>query len=89
MSDSLPRARAADSLPRARAAIRRIDQYRPPLGERVGLRLDFNENTRGASPKVLQALRELEPDCLARSPSVSRSSAVWLSSSAWAPTKCC
>lgn len=68
MSDSLPRARAADSLPRARAAIRRIDQYRPPLGERVGLRLDFNENTRGASPKVLQALRELEPDCLARYP---------------------
>ena len=68
MSDSLPRARAADSLPRARAAIRRIDQYRPPLGERVGLRLDFNENTRESVPGARQALRELEPDCLARYP---------------------
>jgi histidinol-phosphate aminotransferase len=33
--------------------------YHPPTGGRMGkLRLDFNENTVGASPRVVQALRE-------------------------------
>ena len=53
---------------RARAAVRGVDHYRPPLGARSGLRLDFNENTQGASPRVMQALRELDPECLARYP---------------------
>lgn len=50
------------------AGLRRVEQYRPPLSGRAGLRLDFNENAQGASPRVLQKLRELEPDCLARYP---------------------
>jgi histidinol-phosphate aminotransferase len=52
----------------ARPAIRRLKQYHPPLGGRVGLRLDFNENTVGCSPRVLARLRELELDQLARYP---------------------
>ena len=53
---------------RARAAVRDVDQYRPPLGERAGLRLDFNENTESASPRVLRALRGFDADGLARYP---------------------
>jgi histidinol-phosphate aminotransferase len=41
-----------------REAVRRIDPYVPPTGERSGgLRLDFNENTVGCSPLVLESLR--------------------------------
>ncbi len=53
---------------RARRAIQELREYRPPLGGRVGLRLDFNENTVGASPRVLQCLRELTLEQLARYP---------------------
>src|SRR6266700_3116301 len=53
---------------RARQAIKDLREYRPPLGDRVGLRLDFNENTVGASPRVLQRLRELTIEQLARYP---------------------
>ncbi len=52
----------------ARAAVYDVQPYRPPLGGRGGLRCDFNENTQGASPRVLRALRELDPDCLSRYP---------------------
>jgi histidinol-phosphate aminotransferase len=44
---------------RAREAVRNLPTYHPPLGGRVGLRLDFNENTAGCSPRVLARLREL------------------------------
>jgi histidinol-phosphate aminotransferase len=43
-----------------RSAITRMRSYHPPLEGRTGkLRLDFNENTLGCSPKVRQALRNL------------------------------
>ena len=44
---------------KARDAVRNLPTYRPPLGGRQGLRLDFNENTVGCSPRVLARLREL------------------------------
>jgi histidinol-phosphate aminotransferase len=53
---------------RARQAIQNLREYRPPLGDRVGLRLDFNENTLGASPRVLQCLRDLTLEQLALYP---------------------
>jgi len=51
-----------------RTAIRTLKEYHPPLGNREGLRLDFNENTAGCSPRVLQRLRELNSETLARYP---------------------
>jgi histidinol-phosphate aminotransferase len=53
---------------KARQAVRRLKEYHPPLGGRVGLRLDFNENTVGCSPRVLERLRQLQCDQLARYP---------------------
>ena len=53
---------------RARRAVQNLREYRPPLGNRLGLRLDFNENTVGASPRVMQCLRELTREQLARYP---------------------
>ena len=52
----------------ARKAIQSLKEYHPPLGDRSGLRLDFNENTVGASPRVLQRLRQLTLEDLARYP---------------------
>jgi len=49
----------------ARAAVRKLKQYQPPLGDRSGLRLDFNENTGGCSPRVMERLRQLQPEQLA------------------------
>ncbi len=49
----------------AREAVRKLKQYQPPLGDRSGLRLDFNENTGGCSPRVLERLRQIRPDQLA------------------------
>jgi len=53
---------------KAREAVRTLKEYHPPLGDRDGLRLDFNENTAGCSPRVLQRLRQLESETLARYP---------------------
>jgi histidinol-phosphate aminotransferase len=52
----------------ARQAVRKLKQYQPPLGDRSGLRLDFNENTGGCSPRVMESLRQLQPDQMARYP---------------------
>lgn len=52
----------------ARPAVRTLPTYHPPLGGREGLRLDFNENTVGCSPRVLARLRELTSEELARYP---------------------
>src|ERR1700719_3124915 len=42
-----------------REAVLKMAPYHPPTGGRAGkLRLDFNENTVGASPKVIEYLRE-------------------------------
>jgi histidinol-phosphate aminotransferase len=53
---------------KAREAVRTLKEYHPPLGNREGLRLDFNENTAGCSPRVLQKLRQLDGEALARYP---------------------
>lgn len=46
--------------PKPRAAIEQMAPYHPPSSGRAGkLRLDFNENTLGASEKVLEKLRSL------------------------------
>ena len=45
--------------PRPREAIQRMAPYAPPSSGRQGkLRLDFNENTVGCSPRVLRALKK-------------------------------
>jgi histidinol-phosphate aminotransferase len=42
-----------------RRAVQRMSPYSPPTGGRAGkLRLDFNENTIGCSPRVLRALKK-------------------------------
>jgi histidinol-phosphate aminotransferase len=49
-----------------RSAIESMDPYRPPSSGRGGkLRLDFNENTVGCSPRVRQAMRALATGDLA------------------------
>jgi histidinol-phosphate aminotransferase len=53
---------------KARRAIQSLNEYHPPLGGRTGLRLDFNENTVGASPRVLRRLQQLTLEDLARYP---------------------
>jgi histidinol-phosphate aminotransferase len=53
---------------KARDSVRTLKEYHPPLGHREGLRLDFNENTAGCSPRVLRRLRELDGTTLARYP---------------------
>lgn len=39
-----------------RAGVLRMKEYHPPLGDRSGLRLDFNENTLACSPRVREVL---------------------------------
>src|SRR5215813_13852332 len=51
-----------------REAIRTLQPYHPPLGGREGLRFDFNENTSGCSARVLDQLRRLDREQLARYP---------------------
>jgi histidinol-phosphate aminotransferase len=46
--------------PRVRRAIDAMQPYSPPTSGRRGmLRLDFNENTRGCSPRVVEKLRNM------------------------------
>lgn len=53
---------------RPREAVRTLPAYHPPLAGRKGLRLDFNENTAGCSPRVLEKLRSLNAEQLATYP---------------------
>lgn len=53
---------------RPREAVRTLPSYHPPLAGRQGLRLDFNENTLGCSPRVLQCLSRLDIHQLAKYP---------------------
>ncbi len=53
---------------RPREAVRAVPRYHPPLSGREGLRLDFNENTVGCSPRVLERLRGLDPEQLVKYP---------------------
>lgn len=54
--------------PQPGSAVRRMKEYHPPLGDRSGLRLDFNENTFGCSPRVLEALGRISRGDLTRYP---------------------
>ena len=52
-----------------RKAVLEMDEYRPPTSNRGDyLKLDFNENTEGCSPKVLEALKKITPNKLATYP---------------------
>ena len=51
-----------------RKTVDAVPVYHPPLAGRDGLRLDFNENTLGCSPRVLDRLRSLTYEDLARYP---------------------
>src|SRR3989344_4617005 len=52
--------------------VEEMDEYIPPLEGRRGLlRLDFNENTVGPSPKVLESLRNLTDEDVASYPEYS------------------
>ncbi len=53
---------------RPREAARNLPAYHPPLAGRDGLRFDFNENTVGCSPCVLECLRRMTAEDLARYP---------------------
>jgi histidinol-phosphate aminotransferase len=44
---------------KARATVQSLKEYHPPLAGREGLRLDFNENTVGCSPRVLAKMQEI------------------------------
>src|SRR5262249_23385572 len=51
-----------------RSVVHRLASYHPPLGGRQGLRLDFNENTVGCSPRVVERVRNMVLEELARYP---------------------
>ena len=51
-----------------RAAVLAMPEYHPPLASRDMLRLDFNENTFGASPKVVERLRAITAEGLTKYP---------------------
>ena len=45
--------------PHPRRSVLDMAPYSPPTGDRLGkLRLDFNENTVGCSPKIIEFLKE-------------------------------
>ena len=57
---------AADGLIPARLDVERLQAYSAPLeGRRGMLRLDFNENTVGPSPRLVEALRAIPAEQLA------------------------
>ncbi len=53
---------------RARRVVETLKEYHPPLGGRDGLRLDFNENVDGCSPRVLQILHSITAETLNKYP---------------------
>jgi histidinol-phosphate aminotransferase len=57
-----------DIYPTACTRVQAMKEYRPPLGCRDSLRLDFNENTVACSPKVSEALGRISTGDLTRYP---------------------
>ncbi|GAC1414551.1 MAG: histidinol-phosphate transaminase [Acidobacteriaceae bacterium] len=51
-----------------RRAVLAMPEYHPPLAAREALRLDFNENTLAASPKVIERLQKLTAEGLTKYP---------------------
>ena len=54
--------------PRLSSTVRRMKEYHPPLGDRSGVRLDFNENTFACSPRVLDTLAKISRTELTKYP---------------------
>jgi histidinol-phosphate aminotransferase len=59
---------ATSTQPAPRARVRAMKEYHPPLGDRSGLRLDFNENTIACSPAVCEVLSCISAGALTRYP---------------------
>src|SRR3989338_8428213 len=58
---------------KCREAVRKMEKYCPPLEGRKGkLRLDFNENTLGCSPKVIEALKNISIEDISVYPEYSK-----------------
>ncbi len=53
---------------RPRKAVLEMPEYHPPLAGRTALRLDFNENTFGPSPRVIDRLRAVTAEELTKYP---------------------
>ena len=53
---------------KARKAVLEMPEYHPPLAGRTALRLDFNENTFGPSPRVMERLRTVTAEGLTKYP---------------------
>jgi histidinol-phosphate aminotransferase len=53
---------------RPRKAVSEMPEYHPPLAGRTALRLDFNENTFGSSPRVMETLRSVTAEGLTKYP---------------------
>jgi histidinol-phosphate aminotransferase len=51
-----------------RNAVLEMPEYHPPLGGRTALRLDFNENTFGSSPRVMERLHTVTAEGLTKYP---------------------
>lgn len=51
-----------------RRAVLAMPEYHPPLAGRDALRLDFNENTFAASPKVIERLQQITAEGLTKYP---------------------
>jgi len=62
----MPESEKCEISPRVRVAA--MKEYHPPLGNRDGLRLDFNENTLACSPKVVDVLAKIAASQLTRYP---------------------
>ncbi len=75
-------------LPKIRAAVAALQPYHPPVEDRRGLRLDFNENTLGCSPRALAALRALDGEALARYPDYSEAEAALAAGWGHTPATC-
>jgi histidinol-phosphate aminotransferase len=54
--------------PTPRERVKAMKEYRPPLGNRDALRLDFNENTVACSPRVKEVLARISAGDLTRYP---------------------
>ena len=59
---------AKQATPTPRRAVLAMPEYHPPLAGRDALRLDFNENTFAASPKVIERLRQVTAEGLTKYP---------------------
>jgi len=51
-----------------RKSVLEMPEYHPPLAKRTALRLDFNENTFGSSPRVIERLRAATAEDLTKYP---------------------